>query len=108
MSDDSPKYRDPDDIGRIMSIIEPHENFEDYHYTNSTDAGHYYVVLRTWEHPKIDDATTVSLRYCYLDKGGDSAAWTDMGMNMRAVDLVAFLDGLAAIFGSTADDYRGQ
>ena len=101
-------YDDPAHLSRILDMTADHETLHDAEFINATDSGYYYLVLRSWPHPDIDDAHTVSIRYAYLTKGSGSDGWTENGVNMRAENLVWFMDVLAAMFESTADDLRGN
>mgnify|MGYP006275864381 CR=1 FL=1 len=101
-------YQDPAHLRRIRDMTEDHETLHDAEFINSTDDGHYYVVLRTWPHPDIDDAYTVSLRYAYLTKGSGSDGWMENGINMRAAKLIEFCQAVASMFDGVAEEYRGQ
>jgi len=72
-----------------------------YTLADTTDEGFYYLTLRAWPHPDVDDASTLSLRYAYLTAGDGGDGWVDEGMNMRVEgDPSTFLQALAQMFAS--------
>lgn len=88
-------------LKRLGQLTGPDASLLGVTKASETDEGYYYLALRTWPHPDVDDAWTLSLRYAYLTKGEGSDGWTDEGMNMRVEqDPEAFLQTLSRMFAS--------
>ena len=84
---------------RLEQLTGPDADLLGVSKASETDEGYYYLALRTWPHPDVDDAWTLSLRYAYLTKGDGSDGWTDQGMNMRVEgDRETFLQALSRMF----------
>lgn len=89
---------------RLEQLTGPDATLHAKEQADETDEGYYYLTVRTWPHPDVDDAWTVSFRYAYLTKGDGGDGWTETGMNMRASELVAFAELLSELFGDFAED----
>jgi len=83
---------------RMAQLTGDDETLLACHKTDETDQGHYYLVLRAWTHPDVEDAYTVSLRYAYLTDGSGSDGWTDQGVNMRCYSVRRFLRAMSEMF----------
>lgn len=86
---------------RLAELTGPDADLLGYTLADTTDEGYYYLTLRAWPHPDVDDAWTLSLRYAYLTAGDGSDGWTDEGMNMRVSgDPATFLQTLSQMAAS--------
>lgn len=84
---------------RLAQLTGPDERLLGYAFASETEEGAYYVTLRTWPHPDIEDAWTFAFRYAYLTKGGGGDGWTESGVNLRCEhDPETFLRTLAKLF----------
>lgn len=94
---------------RMAELTDPSERLLGVTKASETDEGHYYLVLRTWPHPDVDGAWTLSLRYAYLTKGNGGDGWTEQGMNMRVEDsMVKFLQCLSQMFTQAVGRLDGE
>jgi hypothetical protein len=94
---------------RLDHLTGPDAVLMDAMKSDETDEGHYYLALRAWPHPDVEDAWTLSLRYAYLTKGDGSDGWTDEGMNMRVNgDPLVFLQTLAKMFAGSTQRFDGD
>ena len=84
---------------RLSQLTNPDQVLLGYARASETEEGVYYIVLRTWPHPDVEDAWTVAVRYAYLTKGNGSDGWTQSGVNLRCEgDPETFLRTLAKLF----------
>jgi len=94
---------------RLEQLTGPDADLLGVTKASETDEGHYYLALRAWPHPDVDDAWTLSLRYAYLTAGGGSDGWTDQGMNMRVEqDPETFLQTVSQMFASGIPRFGGD
>jgi hypothetical protein len=84
---------------RLEQLAGAGETIHGYAPTSETDEGIYFLVIRSWPHPDVEGAATVSLRYAYLTRGEGSDGWLENGINMRVEDgnVERFLTGLARL-----------
>jgi hypothetical protein len=68
---------------RLRGLCNDGETLHGYTKVDETDEGAYYVVVREWPHPEVEDARTLSERYAYLTHGGGSDGWVENGINRR-------------------------
>jgi len=68
---------------RIRRLTNDGETLHGYTKVSETDEGAYYVVVREWPHPDVDDAQILSERYAYLTHGDGSDGWVENGINRR-------------------------
>ena len=90
------------ELKRLEQLTGPDADLLGVTKASETPEGYYYLALRAWPHPDLDDAWTLSLRYAYLTKGDGSDGWTDQGMNMRVEhDPKTFLQTVSQMFASS-------
>jgi hypothetical protein len=89
-----------DDRRRIEALTDARSQLLGVAFSGATDEGRYYLCLRSWDHPFVDDASIISLWYAYLSTTDDgSDGWTDDGVQMRCTaDRAHFLQTLGQMF----------
>jgi len=94
---------------RLEQLTRPGVDLLGYLLADVTEEGYYYLTLRAWPHPDVDDAWTISLRYAYLTAGDGSDGWVDEGMNMRVSGNPAtFLQALSQMCASGIARWGGE
>lgn len=90
---------------RLVELLGAGETLLGFAPTSETDEGVYFLVLRSWDHPEVDGATILSMRYAYLTRGDGGDGWVGgedssgaAGINVRIEgDPEEFLGGLAQL-----------
>lgn len=88
---------------RLAQLANDGEEVLGYAPASETDAGIYFIVLRHYDHPDVDSATVLNVRYAYLTRGSGSDGWVDNGINMRIEgDPQEFMQSLARLFANAS------
>jgi hypothetical protein len=84
---------------RLRNLCDDHEHLINFAFNGATDDGAYYLTLRTWGHPNVDDAAMISLRFAYLTFGDGRDGWYNgaAGINIRVPEGRDPVDHLWAI-----------
>jgi hypothetical protein len=94
---------------RLRELCNDGETLHRAVHINDTDQGAYYIVVRVWDHPEVEDGQVLSERYAYLTKGSGSDGWVDNGVNRRVppgVDVADMCELLAQGYAKTAAQER--
>lgn len=93
-----------DEERRLRGLCDGQQHLLAYGPTSETEDGVYYITLREWPHPDVEDAHVLAIRYAYLTRGAGSDGWVDggaAGVNMRVEgDVAEFVASLAQMVAS--------
>ena len=95
---------------RLGQLCDDGQHLLDHQAMGETDEGVYYLVSRVWQHPDVDGAQTLSIRYAYLTRGDGSDGWVDNGINVRVDpgdDPADVAQQLAQMMATSAAKIRG-